>query len=145
MNLTLTRCNFGPDFTIGKLEIPLMDNIGIDRIARFFTLEDKVRGDGDPKTVGQWKVKHESAIPYGTYKLRYTWSPARKENCWRLFDVPGFDGILIHSGNTKKDTSGCILLGLSVGDGMIYDSKKAMASLTQLLPQTEEHTIEITK
>ena len=57
------------------------------------------------------KVYGETCIPYGTYKVVINKSPKFKRLMPRLLDVPHFDGILIHSGNTEKDSAGCIILG----------------------------------
>lgn len=87
--------------------------------------------------------KGESCIPVGKYRgtRHITKSYPRERFAYLIKDVPGRDGILIHSGNTSKDTSGCILLGRSFGkleiDGKkvdaILDSKKAMAELQDFL------------
>ena len=102
MNLTLVRNRFYDTHTIGQLYI--------DGEYFCFTLEDVVREQpGVP--VEKWKVKNETAIPYGTYKIEFVNSPKFGENSMWVHDVPGFTGILIHSGNTDKDTSGCIIVG----------------------------------
>jgi hypothetical protein len=76
------------------------------------TLEDTVR-------LGK-KVPKETAIPAGTYPLILNVSPKYGKVMPRLLDVPNFDGILIHPGNTEEDTWGCILVGLSFdGSGHI--------------------------
>lgn len=77
-----------------------------------FTLEDKMRQvEGRP--VQEWKVKAETAIPIGTYKVIIAPSPKRGGRLMPLLlNVPGFTGIQIHSGNTNEDTEGCILLGV---------------------------------
>jgi hypothetical protein len=80
-----------------------------------FTIEDVVRPRGSAKIPGK------TAIPAGLYELVVNISPrfSRRagHDIWlpRLVDVPGFDGILIHPGNTAEDTEGCILPGLAVG------------------------------
>jgi hypothetical protein len=94
-----------------------------------YTCEDAVRGDGDQKTVAQWKIKGESAIPYGAYKVRKTHSPKYGRAMWELQNVPGFQGIRIHSGNTEKDTEGCILMGrrISTDYAGVTDSRATVA------------------
>ena len=61
-----------------------------------------------------------------------------------LSDVPSFDGIRIHAGNTDADTSGCILVGLGRADGRILHSHRALSALMALLTAaTDPITIDI--
>ena len=81
-----------------------------------------------------WKnnARSISSIPKGTYKVITTMSPRFKKDMWLLLDVPGRDGIRIHSANYARELNGCIALGMSKsdidGDGNIdiVASKKAM-------------------
>jgi hypothetical protein len=99
-----------------------------------YTLEDEQR---------DVKVWGETRIPAGTYKLglrteggfhnrylsRYG-ADFHKGMIWVL-DVPGFEWILWHSGNTDENTAGCLLLGntqtsnLVAKDGFIGSSRDA--------------------
>lgn len=98
MELRLKRTFFGNSFTSGVLYV--------DGVRFCDTLEDKYRN----LSVEQ-KVAGETAIPFGTYAVVCRESPKFKRVLPRLLDVPHFDGILIHRGNTAKDTAGCILVG----------------------------------
>ena len=100
----------GPVCTIGRLYIN-GDNT-------CFTLEDVVRPDGV-------KVYGETAIPEGRYKVIVNFSNRFQTLMPLVLDVPGFEGIRIHKGNTDKDTHGCILLGSNSTGSSITDSKKA--------------------
>jgi hypothetical protein len=95
--MRLERVQLDPDVTIGHLTID-----GGDWTC--WTCEDVVR-DG-PKVPGQ------TAIPFGNYNVRLTWSPHFNRNLPLLLNVPGFEGVRIHPGNTAADTEGCILVGL---------------------------------
>jgi len=59
-----------------------------------------------------------SSIPAGTYKcIPHGWEPGAvvsKPKVWQLQNVPGRSAILIHVGNTTKDTEGCILAGMGM-------------------------------
>lgn len=115
---------------------------------KFFcnTLEPKVvdvnksgKFDGNEK-----KVYGESAIPYGTYKVVYTESPRFKRKLPRLVDVPHFEGILIHPGNTVEDTQGCILVGKNTSTGRLSDSRVTSDHLNALIDRTIKNGGEVT-
>ena len=70
-----------------------------------FVLEDVVRPAGAPKVPGR------TAIPAGRYRLIVDWSNRFQKYAFHILNVPNFDGIRVHSGNTDKDTDGCLLVG----------------------------------
>jgi hypothetical protein len=107
--LWLRRTLFLPDRTFGVLECEKF----YDSFWGFplCTLEDAVRGDGDPKTVSEWKIPGSTAIPFGEYRVKLAMSPKRKIIVPWVENVPGFEAIQIHVGNEPKDTDGCILVG----------------------------------
>ena len=120
MKLEVIRHAFKPTYTIGKLYID----------GKYFcdTLEDVVR-------------KGPKAIPAGTYEVILNVSPRFGKVLPRLLNVPGFDGILIHAGNTSKDTSGCILVGQNKEVGKVINSQATMKRLMEVL---QSHKGEIT-
>jgi hypothetical protein len=101
------------------------------------TLEDKDRGltQSMPlERIKAIKVPGETAIPTGTYKVTIQWSPHFKRMLPHIESVPGFDYILIHAGNTNKDTRGCILVGENKKVGQLVNSRKwAYDVLTPLI------------
>ena len=69
------------------------------------------------------KIKGKTAIPRGYYDVRITYSQKYKRNMPLVVDVPAFSGIRLHSGNSAKDTEGCILFGKNDKVGWISDSR----------------------
>lgn len=117
MKLKLERRFLGADYTIGSLFI--------NGVKFCDTLEDKVRDlnhDGDLDDQGEGKVYGQTAIPYGTYKIELSMSPHFKRELPRLVGVKGFEGVLIHRGNTADDSSGCILVGENKVKGKVINS-----------------------
>ena len=122
MELTLLRKWKKTDYTIGQLYVG-----GV-----YFcdTLEDKVRELGKD---GSGKIKGITAIPAGRYQIIVSRSPRFKRDLPYLCNVPFFEGIRIHSGNTAKDTEGCILVGKNKKKGMVLNSREWETKLTTLL------------
>jgi hypothetical protein len=87
-----------------------------------------------------------SCVPAGTYQC-VPHNTDHFPDVWEVSGVPGRSAILIHSGNTIKDTHGCILVGehfLRNADMSIYgvsDSRHALDRLRDLLP--DEFTLVI--
>lgn len=117
--LKLERSWCGAKCTIGTLTV--------NGAYECFTLEDVVRENGEP--VNAWKIPGETAIPTGTYTVIVTPSVRFKRDLPLVMDVPGFQGIRIHPGNTAADTEGCILVGLAKGPDFVSESRKAFDQL----------------
>ncbi len=89
-------------------------------------LEDEDRGLTSDMSVDEIlsrKKYGETAIPTGRYKVQISWSPKFKKDLPILLAVKGYTGVRIHSGNTPKDTLGCILIGENSQVGMITNSR----------------------
>jgi hypothetical protein len=132
MNLEVLRISSQKDSTNGIL----FDITGGQRKFLCYTLEDEFR----PL---EQKVMGETRIPAGTYKItlrtvggfhaRYSerYGDMHEGMLW-VRNVPGFEYILIHSGNTDEHTAGCLLVGdsqyentVSKPDGFIGASRTA--------------------
>jgi hypothetical protein len=101
-------------------------------------LEDTDRGlhsEDDLSYIKSVKVKHSTAIPYGTYEVVISYSNRFKRMLPLLLNVKGFEGIRIHSGNTHLDTSGCLLPGIPVADKVTF-STSTFQSLFTLIKKT---------
>lgn len=121
MLLTLKRTYKGPEYTIGKLYIN----------KEYFcdTLEDAIRKE---------KIYAETAIPFGKYEVTISYSPRFKKNLPLLLNVPNFEGVRIHSGNTKDDTEGCILVGFNKAKGKVLDSRVTFTKLMNIIKPVYE-------
>ena len=138
VKLTVKRNYHGEYYTIGHLYVN--DKYLCD------TLEDTDRmltSSMDEETIKKRKVYGQTAIPIGTYKVEITYSPKFKKKLPRLLNVKGFEGILIHSGNTKEDTLGCILVGYNKKKCMVLNSRQAMSKLMAKIEDAEEIEIEV--
>lgn len=134
MKLKVERLWKKPGYTVGRLYVD----------GKFFcnTLEDTVRDLNRER-----KVPGKTAIPYGEYKVVFNWSPKFGRNLPRLLNVPAFEGILIHPGNTADDSSGCILVGKNTEVGRLTESRYTSDKLNVLVEDVqrkgESITIEI--
>lgn len=140
-------------YTIGRLYV--------DDVFFCNTLEDKDRGLKQTDSLSYIKARkvyQETAIPKGTYKVAMNViSPKYSASTWywklcqgkvpRLLDVPGWEGVLIHTGNSALDTAGCLLVGKNTKVGMLTESKATFEKLYKLMRKAtdkgEEITIEI--
>lgn len=82
--------------------------------------------------INKVKVKHETAIPYGTYQVVMSYSNKFKQYLPELLDVPGYGGIRIHTGNDVEDTSGCPLPGIK-DKNRVVKSKVTATKLISLI------------
>ena len=139
MKLNVVRHQFGEEATNGLLFI--------DGVFECYTLEDQYQ---------EVKVMHETCIPEGTYEIklrdaggfssRYLqkYGPEFHKGMLHIVDVPGFEYILIHCGNTDEHTAGCLLLGNSQEnnqikkDGFIGGSANAYMTIYPLIASAIE-------
>lgn len=111
MELVLNRVTLNDHYTIGHLYVD----------GEFYcsTLEPPVRDYEH----GEKKVYGNSAIPKGKYKIKFGYSPSYRCEMPYLCNVPYFTGVMIHTGNTVKDTKGCILVGEHLNVGRVEHSR----------------------
>lgn len=114
-----------------------------------YCLEDTDRGLESDMRIEQilaMKIYGKTAIPKGKYEVVISYSERFKKMLPLLLNVPGFEGIRIHPGNTESDTEGCLLPGLDRSFDSVLESRKAfssvMASILQYL-KTEKVYLEI--
>ena len=150
MELIVDRKYKKQSYTIGNLYVD----------GKFFsnTLEDTDRGLNDSMSVTEIKrLKKPSitAIPRGTYEVtldvvspKYSANAFYKQVCNgkvpRLLNVKGFEGILIHAGNTDKDTAGCLLVGVNKVKGQVINSRETFKELYKLLKDKHDKGEKIT-
>jgi hypothetical protein len=141
MELGIQRRFFKPNYTVGRFYID----------SQYFcdTLEDKVRDlkdnnkDGDFTDPGEGKIMKETAIPAGRYKVGIAWWPKHHKDVPILYGVPGFTGILIHSGVTQKDTEGCILVGKNTKIGQLENGPYYALQITQKIQEAIKNKEEV--
>jgi hypothetical protein len=121
MELQVKRTDFFENSTIGELSV--------DGQLECYTLEDKVR---------PVKIKGKTAIPAGRYEVIINYS--QRFNCLLplFLNVPNFEGVRIHPGNTAADTEGCILVGMTKEKEFIGQSKVAFERLFAKLKAASE-------
>lgn len=117
-----------------KGENSVIGELTIDGVFECFTLEDVER---------PVKIKNETAIPKGTYKVIINQSNRFKRLLPLLLNVPGFEGIRIHSGNSNHNTEGCILVGQTRSKDYIGKSRKAFNKLFEKMQAAKNITITI--
>ena len=121
MELILDRIFLGEKYTIGNLFIN----------GSYFcdVIEDVVRVLNSEKD----KVKSETAIPRGRYKVVLSYSPNFKRVLPEILNVPYFSGIRIHGGNSEKDSAGCLIVGENKVVGKVINSKVTLEKLMNVL------------
>jgi hypothetical protein len=138
MKILVKRIAFKKGYTVGKMYL--------DGIYFCDTIEDEDRRLQQTMSLAeikQIKVMHKTAIPSGVYDVIVNMSPAKKRMLPRLLNVPGFDGILIHRGNTADDSSGCIIVGENTVVGQVINSTEYENRLVDILKKESKITIEI--
>lgn len=137
MELTLTR-DCRAKYTLGVLEVngepfcaTMEDpNRDLNRNGRFDGFERKVAGD-TCIPFGRYEVTLAVVSPRFSRSAMYASIGARLP---RLLNVPDFEGVLIHVGNTVADTEGCILVGRKTADpAFISDSRVTFFRLYEQL------------
>jgi hypothetical protein len=84
-------------------------------------------------------------IPAGTYQIRPSYYYHGRYPTWQIVNIPDHDRVLIHIGNTWRDTQLCILVGQYAGwlnnDRAIRNSTLSFEALMDKLGDADEHTI----
>lgn len=124
MELLLDRDVYSRNSTIGVLYV--------DGKFECFILEDRDRelsNNMNLAEIQKRKVYAKTAIPTGRYEIIITPSNRFKRRLPLLVNVPGFEGIRIHTGNTNEDTEGCLLPGQTRGVDFVGNSRVAFNNL----------------
>lgn len=150
MKIELKRIAKKSLYTIGK--------IYVDGKYICDCIEDRDRGLTQNTPLAQIKkikVPKETAIPSGTYTVtlnvvspKFSLKPYYKCFCGgrvpRLLNVPGFDGILIHTGSSQNSSAGCIIVGENKVVGRVINSQACFEKLYKILKGANDKGEKIT-
>ena len=128
-----------------------ISNLTIDGKWFCNVLEDADRGLDDSMSIAkirELKKPSITAIPKGTYEItldvispKYCTNSFYKQVCNgkvpRLLNVKGFEGILIHAGNTDKDSAGCLLVGINLERAKVHKSQETFRKLYKMLSEAK--------
>lgn len=156
MKLLLTRIAKKDKYTIGRLY--MQDKQNKQWVKLCDTIEDKDRGldqSMSEANITHIKVKHQTAIPTGTYKIvmnivsgTFVKKQKYKDFCGgklpRLSYVKGFSGILMHAGIDQDSSSGCIILGENKVVGKVINSWETFKRVYNLLKAASDRGEAIT-
>lgn len=148
MKITIERKYKKKGYTIGNLYLndtkPLCNTLEpVDRnLAIDMSKTDRL---AEFRRVALHATAEKGAHPYGTTAIPTGWypvtmSPSSKFKARRpfLIGVPGFAGIMIHEGNTVKDTRGCILVGENTKPGMVLNSRYYIRLICDAIRKAEQ-------
>lgn len=124
MEIVSTRKVFTEKTTISE--------VFVDGIRECFFLEDKDRGliqSMNLEEIKKLKVYGETAIPKGRYEIVISYSERFKKKLPLLLNVPGYEGIRIHTGNYAEHTHGCLLPGKIASKDSVSESTVAFNAL----------------
>lgn len=156
MKLLLKRIAKKDKYTIGHLY--MQDRQNKQWVKLCDTIEDKDRNldqSMSEANIAKLKVKHQTAIPTGTYKIimnvvsgTFSKKQKYKDFCGgklpRLQYVKGFSGILIHAGIDENSSSGCIIVGQNKQVGKVINSWETFKMVYKLLKDTADRSETIT-
>ena len=123
LRIILTRDVFHPAWTMSRVDLDLPED-GLGPLPFGFCVEDEDRRVEED--LGR-KIPGQTAIPTGTYEVHLYDSPKHGPDTIELVDVPGFQHVQVHPGNSALDSERCLLFGLArdVEDGMVARSRVA--------------------
>jgi hypothetical protein len=146
MKIKIVRDTFGTTFTLGTVYLDFEDGKGFLPFA--FSCEDP---DRHVELDLSRKIKGQTAIPVGSYRVHLYDSPRHGPSTPELLEVPGYKHIQIHSGSSAADSAGCLLIGLTrdVEAGTIGKSRIACRWLNGRIFDTIQAggvvTVEVTR
>ena len=132
LNLNIKRYIFNDSKTTGG-EANNIGDFFIDGELFCYSLEDEIRYEGK-------KVYGKTAIPDGKYEVVLTMSNRFKRIMPLLLNVPNFEGVRLHGGNTAENSHGCPLIAFNTDNVKIWGS--AEKALTKKLQEFKKENPE---
>ena len=129
MEIKVIRNILTSEYTVGKLYI--------DGVYTCDTIEDRyriIKSKAD-------KVYGVTAIPCGTYPVILDYSSKYSKLMPHILDVPYFEGVRLHSGNSDEDSLGCLIVGEympGVAGGWVANSKIAYSKVFAKLKEASD-------
>ena len=116
MKIEVTRRRFADNYTAGDMRVDGQHYCNTIEPHRIDWTREK-------------KVKGKTAIPEGTYRIEIGVSKKFGQRMPYVMSVPQFSGVMIHPGNSFRDTAGCIIVGNEFVPGIVKNSREFFTAL----------------